>query len=252
MALQTETHTSTDSAPANTAPPPPNDVQHTAFSPAGSPPLILAFLAIGLFSAAMIIVFGWRRIQLGRAFTVGGIPINHAASTNRTNILPNKPKLWEPWYADEVTWSQVSGNTEKGAGYYDGEWANMLPLAAKAVSTDIGVVPEDSKPSNTPSTSLHRNLLDPQRQILRSLWPRSWRHHPSKPHEAHELQSTDKSPPTSKTLQVGVAIIMPSPHFPIYVKERTDTNTEYHEEEKSRKRKEITEFSIGLYDCTWE
>lgn len=139
MALQTETHTgSSADAPTATAMAPSNDGSSSqnntgAFSPAGSPPLILAFLAIGLFSAAMIVVFGWRRIQFGR-FIIGGpqpSPFRDASKT--TFVLPQKPKLWEMWNSDEVTWRQVSGSSEKRTGVYDGQWTNMMVSVTHSV-----------------------------------------------------------------------------------------------------------------------
>ncbi|KAK7462810.1 hypothetical protein VKT23_007390 [Stygiomarasmius scandens] len=75
------------------------------FTPGSSPPLILAFLAIGLFSAAMVAVFGWRRVHFGRATTpflmmdplgrqVGGATLN---GRRRPVDYGEPPKLWDLW-----------------------------------------------------------------------------------------------------------------------------------------------------------
>ncbi len=132
MALQTQTST-TSSSPSPTPPPrpppPPPDAneQHSSLSPAGSPPLILAFLAIGLFTGAMVVVFGWRRV-FGRSLTFGNLPTNAVA--RKPTFMPSaKPKLWDMWDAGVVTWRQVSG----GAGYHNGEWTKMM-VSAKYTS----------------------------------------------------------------------------------------------------------------------
>ncbi len=68
------------------------------FSAASSPPLVLAFLSIGLFGAGMIGVFGWRRLQVGM---VGG---------RGTNVGPpskERPKLWDLW-SDKAIYSRDS------------------------------------------------------------------------------------------------------------------------------------------------
>lgn len=130
MALQTPTST-TSSSPSPTPPPrpPPPDAneQHSSLSPAGSPPLILAFLAIGLFTGAMVIVFGWRRV-FGRSLTFGSLPTS-TVERKPTFLLPAKPKLWDMWDAYDVTWGQVSG----GVGYHNGDWTKLM-VSAKYTS----------------------------------------------------------------------------------------------------------------------
>jgi len=39
---------------------------------------------------------------------------------------------------------------------------------------------------------------------------------------------------------------MPSPRYPVYAKE------DGYREEKRKEREEITEYSIGVYECTWD
>jgi len=88
-------------------------------SPVGSPPLILAFLAIGIFSVAMIAVFGWRRIQfqLGRETGLRGHP-EQRRSTRGINSAGladlEKPILWEV---------QVEHDNE---GEEHGFWDNLV------------------------------------------------------------------------------------------------------------------------------
>jgi hypothetical protein len=100
-------------------------------SPAGSPPLILAFLAIGIFSAAMIAVFGWRRVHFGRdanpwAYrTTFGIDMRRGmrdsdsiSSINgvREKNLGERPVMWEAW--------TERSNKVEGADY--GCWKNTM------------------------------------------------------------------------------------------------------------------------------
>jgi hypothetical protein len=197
-------------------------------------------LAIGLFSIAMIIIFGYRRIQFGRGFTVGGIPTPEMEG-DMIRIVLNRPKLWDLWNGDNVNWSQVAGN-EKGAHDAQLQWANIMPLTANAVST---VIPESNNPSpEPPRPSLRRDLLNPRLRLF-SVWTRAWRR---PKHHENESDAPLDIPPS--TLQVGVAILMPSPRHPVYVKEPKDN--EYHEHERRRERNEITDYSIGMYECSWD
>ncbi|KAF9476953.1 hypothetical protein BDN70DRAFT_881731 [Pholiota conissans] len=280
MALQTQTHTETSitDTPTATPPPPPPPPAHgpnTNFSAAGSPPLILAFLAVGLFSAAMIVVFGWRRFGYGR-FTIGGLPrtpsMQHRSgeSGKAPFVLPKKPKLWEAWNADEVTWAEVSGRSEEGrevGGYRDGQWANMMPLSASAVLSDAR---GDDSTRNTlrhaPDSSSPPAPLaaDQLMHAFVGLRPFTRRRSPAQSEpittettpekESYEPKSTRTSIAPSRTLQVGVAILLPSPEYPIYIRDRERTNhTGYPQEKTSpRRRKEPPDYSIGLYDCSWE
>lgn len=69
--------------------------------PSASPPLILAFLAIGLFALSMLGIFGWRRIQFVRLrgemhrrdWTAD------ERSSTRTGLGP-RPKLYDLWTID--------------------------------------------------------------------------------------------------------------------------------------------------------
>src|ERR1700722_1734356 len=82
------------------------------FTPGGSPPLILAFLAIGLFTAAMIAVFGYRRIHWGRPWT-SEIQVEVDRSARRRHDFGEKPKLWDVWATRGIT------EVERG-------WTNIL------------------------------------------------------------------------------------------------------------------------------
>lgn len=99
-------------------------------SPIGSPPLILAFLAIGIFSAAMIAVFGWRRVQFGRELGyegagrdgrrfagVGNSDLTDSAGRGGSDSrLGEKPVLWEAW----------AGRSARVDGVDYGLWDNTM------------------------------------------------------------------------------------------------------------------------------
>ncbi|KAJ3554042.1 hypothetical protein NP233_g12504 [Leucocoprinus birnbaumii] len=108
-------------------------------SPVGSPPLILAFLAIGIFSAAMIAVFGWRRVQFGRDPHLWGL-VDGAGSHGRRGggmelaetdgqaggtRFGERPVLWEAW-------TDHANKVERG-DY--GCWDSTMPLAVLSTSS---------------------------------------------------------------------------------------------------------------------
>jgi hypothetical protein len=104
-------------------------------SPVGSPPLILAFLAIGIFSAAMVAVFGWRRVQFARDGHLWGYANMLRAEERRRDFASaagngggpggtgpkfgKKPVMWEAW-------TDRSGKVES-ADY--GCWDNITVCA---------------------------------------------------------------------------------------------------------------------------
>jgi hypothetical protein len=77
----------------------------------GSPPLIVAFLAVGLFMAAMITIFGWRRMVFGRGFVIQ--PIERDRFFAMSEYFGEKPELWDLWSrspvgsTDQLEWKQV-------------------------------------------------------------------------------------------------------------------------------------------------
>lgn len=129
---------SSSSSMSSQPPPPPpptsaptNSSSSNAFSPSSSPPLILAFLAIGLFSAAMAFVF-WRRVQGNRRW--GGL--NATIPLNERSIYFNLPfsnadipKLWD--LSNGGNFARGSNQEEKegagaGEGLSDVTWVNLM------------------------------------------------------------------------------------------------------------------------------
>jgi hypothetical protein len=77
----------------------------------GSPPLIVAFLAVGLFMAAMLTIFGWRRMVFGRGFVIQ--PIERDRFFAMSEYFGEEPELWDLWSRspvgsmDQLEWKQV-------------------------------------------------------------------------------------------------------------------------------------------------
>jgi hypothetical protein len=98
-----------------------NSPNNAFFTPSGSPPLILAFLAIGLFAAAMIAVFGYRRIHWGRPWSVeGDVDVVERAPRRRRENFGERPKLWDVWVVPRM---EVAAKDAGGRRY---RWADML------------------------------------------------------------------------------------------------------------------------------
>lgn len=89
-----------------------------SLTPNSSPPLIVAFLAIGLFMAAMIAIFGWRRLTYGRGvIRVVRMASPEADSQNAMGDFRETPKLWNleihppVQNKDELTWQEMMVST---------------------------------------------------------------------------------------------------------------------------------------------
>lgn len=90
----------------------------------GSPPLIIAFLAVGLFIAALVAVFGWRRVVLGRRMAMmhhfngglGGHMMAERVYAKRPDFGA-KPELFdlktEVYGSEQEKWDQIMVNTHK-------------------------------------------------------------------------------------------------------------------------------------------
>jgi len=136
---------------------------------------------------------------------------------------------------------------------------DQQPLSAKAVSTSELPNILHNRVANPPSLPASgRNHLRRSRgpqggpKLFDRLLPRAWRWRSSIHNK--NIQSPPLEPPQPSTkLQVEVAIIMPTPRFPLYIKERTsDDGYAFDKHEKLRNSNAITDFSIGLYECTWD
>ncbi|KAF8205415.1 hypothetical protein K438DRAFT_1964479 [Mycena galopus ATCC 62051] len=112
MAFQTQDHTTqspSGTASASAATATDNDSPDGAFSITASPPLILAFLAVGMFIISMAVFFGWRRMSAGRTWVPPG----------ETVFVGREPKLWDVWSPREQSQNPVTP-----------KWCNIQPLGA--------------------------------------------------------------------------------------------------------------------------
>ncbi|KAF8814671.1 hypothetical protein BYT27DRAFT_7249719 [Phlegmacium glaucopus] len=225
----------------------------SSFTPIKSPPLVLAFLAIGLFSGAMIFVFSWRRIQLRRGWSfITVVPLNNmnANTANHSDVESpivylTRPNLWD------LT-SERSG--DKKGPEVDIRWINLMPLSAKTV-LDSPIVTAADKPRQQQHS--FNNILQ---QRIPNLNPLSRRNHrrPSSASSSLSLARLDNEKKSSvvddgmKTkMQVAITIVLPSPEYPIHIKNRNIDNHHRHGEGKTMDRQKMTDYCIGMYECSW-
>ncbi|KXN87779.1 hypothetical protein AN958_08163 [Leucoagaricus sp. SymC.cos] len=192
-------------------------------SPTGSPPLILAFLAIGIFSAAMIAVFGWRRVQLGRSdnlWRYGGSigsdarratrDSDSAGSADRTTgeKLGKRPVMWEAW-ADR--------SCKVGGGDYGGwETTTVRCSSPNSLSPEPPPVFLPPPTDSSPRSSRRRQRLDDITPL--SIFRRHYSAHntsPTVPLSGGQAQPVEKNlndeMEGGRDVQVFVIIEMPSP-----------------------------------------
>ncbi|KAF7316151.1 hypothetical protein MIND_00133300 [Mycena indigotica] len=149
------------------------------FSLSASPPLILAFLAVGIFGFAMASFFLWKRWTERR---------NVPTTTNLEDIRPvEPPKIWDLW---------CSFDTQTK------EWASIQPLAATIW---------DRTPS--PSSASSARVREEQASVSTGM-VETLRHRFRRPQQSTTLASEE--PPKILTesssnfrLQIAVAIVMP-------------------------------------------
>lgn len=92
------TSTSTPASGSSTATTDPDgggDSTSDLFSPSGSPPLIVAFFAVGSFIVVMIGLFGWRRLSRSRGLDIQ--PVTRLDRRDKTVSLGERPMLWDVW-----------------------------------------------------------------------------------------------------------------------------------------------------------
>jgi len=198
----------------------------STLTPGSSPPLIVAFLAIGLFMAAMIAIFGWRRMTYGRGIIVRvGSP--GVDPQKATAYFGEKPRLW-----DLETQRTVENNGRL--------WQYMLPLSA-SIKRPLGeaISPPDStsaQVAGTTTTRIPPHLEDIGRHFRRPTRVR---------------KSADPEVAEGHTLQIAMAIAMPSS------RKREREGTHEGPEHTSNHTHELfdgdnrMEYSLGLMDIPW-
>ncbi|KAJ7913859.1 hypothetical protein B0H13DRAFT_458984 [Mycena leptocephala] len=185
MALQTATHTTSSTHSTTTTAPsttPTDSDSEPGFSLSASPPLILAFLAVGMFAISMVVFFGWRRIAAGRTIWV---PPPDAFSIGET------PKLWDVWNPRERPQEAVTAH-----------WHNIQPLAATVWDDTPLHVPANSPPPRPDS------LAAAAFAHLRRRYRRR------RSQQAVEMDPKSSNAEPLVRLQIAVTIAMPSPDYP--------------------------------------
>ncbi|KAJ6495450.1 hypothetical protein C8R45DRAFT_987388 [Mycena sanguinolenta] len=182
MAFQTQDHTASSSPSQSPSPvPTPNDSgsDGTGFSLTASPPLIIAFLAVGLFAISMVVFFGWRRMTAGHTPWV--VPADNA-------LIREKPKLWDVWSPHDQPMNAPRW-----------EWCNIQPLAAAVWDH----TPRPTPPNNAPPP--HHSLAAAALAHLRRRYRR--RASPNNP----VIDAKLKCDESLVRLQIAVTIAMPCP-----------------------------------------
>jgi len=188
----------------------------------GSPPLIVAFLAVGLFMAAMLTIFGWRRVVFGRFLIqpIGGEGFH--APRMAESFYGEKPELWDLW-----TQSTVGSNERL-------KWEQIAPLSASIKQSG-----DDSDEARLAHLRMPSQLQSIQQHIRR--------------HTRAARSADDQKPSAAsaqgRKLQVAVAIAMPSPHRHDESTSEGPTSTDPHTHEHHDADPFI--YSLGLMEMPW-
>jgi len=190
------------------------------FSPSSSPPLILAFLAIGLFSAAMAFVF-WRRIQGNTGWRLTAtIPLNnnidHALYFNLPLVNTDVPKLWDLSNGGNFARGSSQGETRKEgeAGVSDVLWVNLMPLSVYKVPVADDRSIEPRRQQYPLNNFLHTTIVS-------KLNPLSWRRNRRQSSSRRDHDDGGGGDDVGKSedemmIRVAVTIALPSPEYLLY------------------------------------
>ncbi|EKM57488.1 uncharacterized protein PHACADRAFT_251161 [Phanerochaete carnosa HHB-10118-sp] len=191
------------------------------FSKTGSPALVLAFLAVGIFAGGLLSMLFLRHIGILRRIRQRQLavateaappgpddPVFMSRRSRRRKPLGEKPKLWE--------YIHNSGRRSRNA------WDGFVPIAVSSMQP-IKISLPGSQPAARPfSRSMHRRRLDAVGRWIRGLGPRA----PAPP----------ASSPSNNigALHLTVAITMPSQQRP-----------------KAGERPSVPIYELGLVDIPW-
>ncbi|EED78064.1 predicted protein [Postia placenta Mad-698-R] len=219
MALGSPSPSSSTSVPSSTgsasstssaasSPSSSNETNSSPFSQNGTPALILAFLAIGLFIGGMLAMFGLRRrmairgprrwftsdpppeaLSAGWAVDLPEIINRSRSARRRQRDVGKKPDLWDVYAARGSTTGPL--------------WRDIKPISAKIVCNEraqtlpsTAVIPP---PPGEPGLFSHVSV-DPLGFFRRG-------------RSAPEAASAT-APPISRRMEIAVAVAMPTPHRP--------------------------------------
>lgn len=64
--------------------------------------------------------------MFGRPLSTSVLSRGNSREHKSPFVLPEKPKLWDMWDTNELTWQQVSTGFATGAGYHVRDWAKLM------------------------------------------------------------------------------------------------------------------------------
>lgn len=206
--------TSTDSAPTMTMSA--DGQSPVTNSPTASPPLILAFLSVALFSAGIIAVLGWKRVHFVNSAGHWGFYFGSVVPSEGFGSIPavvdigEEPRLWD-LHTNYLKDGMTRGN--------DARWGSIMPLSAVVIGGG--------------NKQLEEGLLQ---------------HHPSllfvKPFRGC-CEDDHKTVSSRTSIQVAVAIALPSPHHRTLRREGRNDGSE-REDREDKRMGEHLEYVIGL------
>ncbi|KAG1729127.1 hypothetical protein EDB19DRAFT_129329 [Suillus lakei] len=212
---QASTSTSLSSQPSSTSNSNNNNqMMNSIFNSNGSPTLVVAFLAIGLFTVTMAALFGWRKMNRGRLLVQPVRPAR-VRPGRKPIVLGEKPTLWDMWTRRE----EVNEVT------IDLKWESITPFCATlfcpieepprtVLTRDV-----EPQPQNPPRSSFAMTRMSAFRQHFRPTSPPSPPPPPPHPESsAHELDDMSERPKSrvpslteGPSVVMAFTIAMPSP-----------------------------------------
>jgi len=216
----------------------------------GSPPLIVAFLAVGLFMAAMLTIFGWRRMVFGRGFVIQSIERDRFFAVSE--YFGEKPELWDLWSRspvgnmDQLEWEQVMvSQSSTFIPYYKYVNHSRVCNFVQPLSASVRQ-PENNLPNDPDSqAAVIHNTRSRIPSHIRSIGQQIRR-----TAKLAGDRNSDTGPAASRTLQVAVAIVMPSTyrHAHELINEGVSSpETQTHKPHDA----DPLEYSLGLMEMPW-
>ncbi|KAJ3781198.1 hypothetical protein GGU10DRAFT_118810 [Lentinula aff. detonsa] len=238
MALQTEmsSSSSTSTASSSSSTDSSNDNPDTGsfFTPTSSPPLILAFLAIGLLVTAVIAALGWRRAYFARFRSDVGRQMRRGETQKDPMDIGSRPMLWDLWTTlgtravgiKAMETPGMSSEPPRGvsrpvsADQEGVNWETVMPISVTALIRECDGKERSEAAQESPleRTSFLFHVFFQSRELLGSCINYLRYHHRQQDHE----DATESSPESEKrfvnprdgldrceNLQIAVAIAMP-------------------------------------------
>lgn len=185
-----------------------NQMINNTFSANGSPTLVVAFLAIGLFTVVMAAMFGWRKMNRGR-LSVQPIRPPRDRPGKKPIVLGEKPTLWDMWTRREEEEATINL-----------EWENITPFCATLFC------PIEEPPQPVLTKAIEPQPQNPPRSLTRMsafrqyFQPTSLPPPPPLEPQARELDDMSERPGSSvpsltgtegSSVVMAFTIAMPSP-----------------------------------------